>query len=82
MRFGKPEQVAESYLADMDVEELSKHLNIRNQIIAIIGTSALVIIFLWVGVVCIALSEAKSNVEGIVTDKIEIIEHTEYKEGE
>ena len=81
-RFGEPEQVAESYLADMEVKELAKHLQIRKKIVAILGTSALVIVLLWAGVVCIALAEAKSNANGGFMEEIEIIAHTEYEEGE
>ena len=81
-RFGKPDQVAESYLADMEVEELSKHLRIRKRIVLIVGASALAIVLLWTGVVCIALAEAKSNAGGIISEEIQIIERTDYEEGE
>ena len=82
LRFGEPEKVAESYLADMEVEDLSKHLRLRNKIVAILSASALAIVLLWAGVVCVALAEAKDNVGGTLTDEIEIIGFTENEEGE
>lgn len=81
LRFGEPAQVAESYLADMEVEELSKHLQIRNKIVAILSASSLAIVLLWAGVVCVALAEARSNVNNTIVDDIEIIERTQISEG-
>lgn len=66
----------------MEVEELSKHLRLRNKIVAILSASALAIVLLWAGVVCVALAEAKDNVGGTLTDEIEIIGFTENEEGE
>lgn len=81
IRFGEPEQVIESYLADMEVKELSKHLRIRNKIVTIVGASALTIVLLWGCVVCIALAEARSNVNYTFEDDIEVIERTQISEG-
>lgn len=81
LRFGTPEQVAESYLADMEVEELSKHLQIKKKIIVILSASALAIVLLWAGVVCIALAEARSNINYTIVDNIEVIERTLINEG-
>lgn len=78
-RFGMPEQIASSYLEELDISDLKKQLSIRKRILLIVSLVAICIILLWTGVVCAALAEAKSNMGGIVTDEIEIIERTEYE---
>lgn len=76
-RFGTPAQIAETYLEELDVPDLRKQLTIRKKILVIVSLVAICIILLWTGVVCAALAEAKSNMGGVVTDEIEIVEHTE-----
>lgn len=76
-RFGTPAQIAETYLEELDVPDLRKQLTIRKRILLIVSLVAICIILLWTGVVCAALAEAKSNMGGVVTDEIEIVEHTE-----
>lgn len=78
-RFGTPAQIAETYLEELDVPDLRKQLTIRKKILVIVSLVAICIILLWTGVVCAALAEAKSNMGGVVTDEIEIVEHTELK---
>lgn len=78
-RFGTPAQIAETYLEELDVPDLRKQLTIRKKILVIVSLVAIFIILLWTGVVCAALAEAKSNMGGVVTDEIEIVEHTELK---
>ena len=80
-RFGEPNEVVQSYLADMEIEDLSKHLQFKNKIVTIVGASALVIVLLWVGVVCIALAEARSNVNYTIVDDIEVNERSQINEG-
>lgn len=73
-RFGTPTQVAESCLADMDVEELSKQLNIRKKIVAIVAATAVVIVALWAGAVTIALAEERIHTNISVIEEIDVVE--------
>ena len=81
IRFGKPEQVAESYLVDMEVEELSKHLRIRKRIVAILGASALAIVLLWACVVLNALYEYGDAMPGYIERTVEDVEQIPIGEG-
>ena len=78
-RFGTPTQVAESCLADMDVKELSKHLQIRKKIVAIVGASALVAVLLWAGVVGYAYMKHLGNENGYFGEDVISVTDREEK---
>lgn len=73
-RFGTPEQIAETYLADMELEELSKHLKIRKKIITILVASALSIVILWGVAVLHILHEYGDVTPGYIEVTVEVEE--------
>ena len=81
-RFGTPEQIAASYLEELDVSDLRRQLTIRKKILLIVSLVAICIILLWTGVVCAALAEAKTNANYTIVEDIEVIERTPISEGE
>ncbi len=53
-RFGTPQQIAATYVDEMETAELLDHLRIRRRIVQIIGATALIVVLLWLGVVTLA----------------------------
>lgn len=74
IHFGKPEQVAESYLVGMEVDELAKHLRIRRKFVTILIASALAIVLLWACVVLTALYKYGEAMPGYIERIVEEVE--------
>lgn len=74
IHFGKPEQVAESYLVGMEVDELAKHLRIRRKFVTILSASALAIVLLWACVVLTALYKYGEAMPGYIERIVEEVE--------
>lgn len=74
MRFGTPEQIAASYLEELDVSDLKKQYAIRKKIIFAIVAAVIVAVGIWVGIVLHALwkynNSANGYFEKIVTEDI------------
>lgn len=68
-RFGTPEQVAGTYLSEMDSAELMDAMQIRKKVLRILIAAAAVVILLWAGVVTVALLDSfhNSGGHGVVT---------------
>lgn len=79
-RFGTPEQVASSYLEEMDTEELMEKFRIRKNIIAIIAVAAFSAVLLWAWGVGLALAENRDYAEGYFEEKV--IEISNIQTGE
>ena len=80
-RFGKPGEVVETYLADMEVEELLEHLRIRKRIVRILSASALALVLLWAVVVLNALCKYEDAMPGYIERTVEDVEQIPNGEG-
>ena len=63
-RFGTPQQIAASYVDELDTPELLKKLRMRNKIIAIVCATAAIILAIWVGVVVTATRAHYNSMNG------------------
>ena len=63
-KFGTPEQIASSYVNEMDSSELVHKLLIRKKIVRMVFAVAIVVVILWVGVVSISLLNEIKNADG------------------
>ena len=63
-RFGTPQQIAASYVDEMDTPELLRKLRMRNKIIAIVCATAAIILAIWVGVVVTATRAHYNSMNG------------------
>lgn len=81
-RFGTPQQIAESYVDEMETREITKNLRIRRKIIGIISIVAVAIVAIWIGVVSAAMIGHNNEMDGyaVITDTE--IERIIYDEGE
>lgn len=81
-RFGTPQQIAASYIEEMDAQELTLQLRIRKTIVRIVAATALVLVLLWAGVVVTALIRHVKAMNGyLIVGEAEVIDRTEYTEG-
>lgn len=72
-RFGTPQQIAASFVDEMETEELLQRINYRNKIIKGFAILASTIILLWILVVTIALLNALNSSSGHLENEIIII---------
>lgn len=81
-RFGLPEQIAASYVEDMDTGGLLRNLRIRRRIVGIVTCAALIAVTLWAGTVTYAIIHNERLARGYgVLGEIEVIERVEHTEG-
>lgn len=69
-RFGTPQQIVASYLEEMNVEEISRELNIRKKIVGVIISTAVIAMILWGGAILSAYAEHDANMDGHIEEKI------------
>lgn len=62
--FGTPEQIAESYLSEMDLKELKKTLNIRKRTFTVVLIAVLTALAMWAIAVVIASIDAHIQAGG------------------
>ena len=80
-RFGTPEQIAASYLEEMDISDIRKQLAIRKKIMLIISLSAICIVLLWIGVVSAAWIHSYKHINGHIESVVEVEERIPIEEG-
>lgn len=51
LRFGTPEEIAQTFLETMDEGEAAKRLQIKSLVLKIVLATAMIVILLWAGVV-------------------------------
>lgn len=73
-RFGTPQQIAASYVDELDTLELLKKLRMRNKIIAIVCATAAIILAIWVGVVVTATRAHYSQMNGYFEEYVVVDE--------
>ena len=80
-RFGTPQEIAVSYIEEMDARELTQQLRIRRKILRIVVATALALVLLWAEAVLVALIRHINNMNGyLVVGEVEVIERTEFEE--
>ena len=76
-RFGTPQQIAASYIEEMNVQDLLKQLRIR---IYIVVATALTLVLLWAGVVITALIRHVKEMNGyLIVGEAEVIDRWEIE---
>lgn len=79
-RFGTPQQIAASYIEEMNVQDLLKQLRIRRKIICIVVATALTLVSLWAGVVITALIRHVKAMDGyLIVGEAEVIDRWEIE---
>ena len=79
-RFGTPQQIAASYIEEMNVQDLLKRLRIRKKIICIVIATALTLVLLWAGVVITALIRHIKDMNGyLIVSEAEVIDRWEIE---
>lgn len=79
-RFGTPQQIAASYIEEMNVQDLLKQLRIRKKIIAIVVATAVTLVLLWAGAVTTALIRHINDMNGyLVVSEAEVIDRWEIE---
>ena len=73
-RFGTPQQIAASYVDELDTPELLKKLRLRNMIFAVVCATAAIILAIWVGVVTTATLSHYNSMNGYFEEVITITE--------
>lgn len=81
-RFGEPQKIAESCVAEMKPEELLKQLQIRGRILRAALAAVMVTATVWLGLFVIAYFRYERNLQGYaVVEVIEISRET-FAEGD
>jgi len=80
-QFGTPQQIAASYVDEMDTPELLNQLRIKKRIVAIVAVSAVTALLMWAGVVTKAYIDHVDAMNGILTTDIEVYEEWIFDEG-
>lgn len=79
-RLGTPQQIAASYIEEMNVQDLLKQLRIRRKIICIVVATALTLVSLWAGVVITALIRHVKAMDGyLIVGEAEVIDRWEIE---
>lgn len=78
-RFGEPQQIAETYVAEMEADELLQKLNIRKRLLRIVSIAAVTSLLLWASVVVYSLIHHVDAVDGYLVEEIIIIDETIYE---
>ena len=73
-RFGTPQQIAASYVDEMDTPELLRKLRIKKKIFAVVCATAAIILAIWIGVVVTATRSHYSQMNGYFEEYIIITE--------
>ena len=82
-RFGTPQQIAASYVSEMEIGELLRDLRIKRRIIGIVAATVAVLIFLWAGLVVASYVDHTKDVNGyLVIGEVTVIERTETNQVE
>lgn len=79
-RFGTPQEIAASYVNEMDMGELLNSLRIRKKIVRTIAAMAAMIVMLWLGQLTLVHLHYLNQADGYMVDTIEVIEREIYDE--
>lgn len=73
-RFGTPQQIAASYVNEMETGELLRDLRIKRRIVYCVAITAVIIVLLWASVVTRAYLRHVENVKGYYIDEVGVIQ--------
>lgn len=79
-RFGTPQQIAATYVDEMESTEILSSLQIRKRIIAIVMVGMIAIVTVWLSVVGSEYMKYMDNTNGYFDIAIEVLEETIYQE--
>lgn len=71
--FGAPQEIAASFVGEMETKELLSNLQIRKRLVGTIAVLAVIIVVLWAGFLSYAMSDHISNLNGYVIVNMEDI---------
>lgn len=80
-RFGVPEQIAASYLEELDIPDLKKQLSVKKRIAFAVVSVVIVAVGIWVGVVLYALGEYGDAMPGYIERTVEVVEQVPLEGG-
>ena len=81
-RFGTPQQIASSYVDEMETPELLKKLRIKKKIFAVVCATAAIILAIWIGVVVTATQAHYNSMNSFGVETITITERITDNGGE
>lgn len=73
-RFGEPEQIAASYLEELDISDLKRQLSIRKGILCVTLAAGIIGVGIWASVVLYALHEYGDAMPGYIEVTVEVEE--------
>ena len=73
--FGTPRQVVSTWVGEMEMEELSRELNVRRRTMHIVTAAVLTALLVWVGVMGIVVRNAQPRTAVSFVKEIKVIEH-------
>ena len=74
-RFGTPRQVVSTWVGEMEMEELSRELNVRRRTMHIVTAAVLTALLVWVGVMGFVVRNAQPRTAVSFVKEIKVIEH-------
>ena len=80
-RFGTPNQIAASYLEELDLADLKSQFSVRKRIICAVAAVGILVIGIWAGVVLYALHEYGDAMPGYIEVIVEVDEHVPVEGG-
>lgn len=80
-RFGEPEQIAESYIAEMEVSDLMKAINIGSRAMRALLASVALAIFIWFGFATLAYYDVFKYENGYAVIEVQGPVEAENAEG-
>lgn len=80
-RFGAPQKIAESCVAEMEPEELLKQLQIRGRILHAALAAIAVTMTVWLTIFVIAYFRYEKNLQGYAVVEIIEVEHIVHEDG-
>lgn len=79
-RFGAPQQIAATYVDEMETGALLRDLRIKRKIVRTVAATAAVAICLWTGLVVASYVDHRKNVNGyLVVGEVTVIERNEIE---
>lgn len=73
-RFGTPQQIASSYVDEMETTDLIQELRVRKKIVGIVALIAVIIVALWINLVVVSYADHAKNTHGYAM--VDVIEES------